>query len=130
VTGRTYRSAALAGVVLLFVAAAASAADGTLKGKVSFREKPLAGAVVQLWSNWQGGFRGIPDAATPTAADEQYAFYGGNPVAISAAEALSIGVNAATVIAPEQATLPGGTGIRGKVYVDGAPLDRARVTVY
>ena len=145
---------------LLGLSTAAPAAAGTLKGKVSFRDKPLAGTVVQLWSGWQRGFRGTPDAAAPTAADgsftitapegryfvllrsagsapdaapapgEHFAFYGGNPVAVTAGGSLSIGVNAATVIVPETATLPGGTGIKGRVYADGAPLDRTRVTIY
>ncbi len=146
--------------ILLLAASTAQAADGSLKGKVSFRDKPLAGVAVQLWSGWQHGFRGNPDAASTTAADgsfsvtapegryfvilrspnaapdaapaagEHFAFYGGNPVALAAGEALSIGINAATVIIPEQASVAGGTGIRGRVYVDGAPLDRARVTIY
>jgi hypothetical protein len=145
---------------VLIVATAAVAADGSLKGKVSFRDKPLAGVVLQLWSDWRSGFRGAPAATAPTAADgsfaitapegryfvllrsagsaldavpaagEHYAFYGGNPVALTAGEALSIGINASTVLSPEQASIPGGTGIRGRVFVDGTPLDRARVTVY
>jgi hypothetical protein len=51
-------------------------------------------------------------------------------VALSPGEPLAIGINAATVLAPEQASVPGGTGIKGRVFVDGAPLDRARVTIY
>lgn len=153
-------AASLLVAAILAVATTVIAADGSLKGKVSFRDKPLAGVVVQLWSEWQGGFRGAPTASAPTAADgsfavtapegryfvllrsansplaaapaagEYFAFYGGNPVALSAGEGLSIGVNAVTVIAPEQATIPGGTGIRGRVCADGEPLDRARVTIY
>jgi len=144
----------------LLVATMAAAADGALKGKVSFRDKPLGGVAVQLWADWSGGFRGTP-AATATAgpdgafaiaapegryfvllrsanatldaapaAGEYFAFYGGNPVALTAGGALTIGINASTVIAPESASIPGGTGIRGRVFVDGTPLDHARVTVY
>ena len=144
----------------ILVSNGAAAADGTLKGKVSFRDKPLAGVVLQLWADWRGGFRGTPVATAPAgpdgafaiaapegryfvllrsvnsaldaapAAGEFFSFYGGNPVALTAGEALSIGINAGTVIVPEQASIPGGTGIRGRVLVDGAPLDRARVTIY
>lgn len=155
------RTAALIlAVTVLLAATAVLAADGSLKGKVSFRDKPLAGVVVQLWDDWRGGFRGTPVAtATPgadgafrvtapegryfvvlrsagsafddaPAAGEHFAFYGGNPVALAAGEGLSIGINAATVIAPEQESLPGGTGIRGRVFSEGEPLDRARVTIY
>lgn len=146
--------------LFLLVATTVAAADGSLKGKVSFRDKPLPGVVLQLWADWRGGFRGSPAASAPTAADgsfaitapegryyvllraansalaaapapgEHFAFYGGNPVALAAGEGLSIGINAVTVIAPEQTSIPGGTGLRGRVFVDGAPLDRARVTVF
>ncbi len=154
------RGAASVLIGMILLVATKAAADGTLKGKVSFRDKPLAGAVLQLWADWRGGFRGTPAAAATAgpdggfavtapegryfvllrsatsaldvapAAGEYFAFYGGNPVALTAGEALSIGINAGTVIVPEQPSIPGGTGIRGRVFVDGAPLDRARVTIY
>jgi len=153
-------AAAVQVTAILLVATTVGAADGSLKGKVSFRDKPLAGVVLQLWADWRGGFRGTPAATATAGADgafsitapegryfvllrsansaldaapaagEHFAFYGGNPVALAPGEGLSIGINAATVISPEQASIPGGTGIRGRVFVDGTPLDRARVTIY
>jgi len=150
-------AAALA--ALLLTAAGAPAADGSLAGKASFHDKGLAGARVELWADWRGQFRGEPAALAETAADgsfkvaapegryfvvlrkggspaeapapgELYTFYGGNPVAIEAGAPLTIGINAAEVLDPGAATQPGGTGIRGRVYEDGAPLGRARVTLY
>ena len=43
---------------------------------------------------------------------------------------LEIGINCGAVVAPEAASAEGGTGIRGKVWGDGAPLAGARVTLY
>jgi uncharacterized GH25 family protein len=152
-------AAFLAGAVCCS-AVAAAAGDGTVRGKVSFREKPLAGATVHLFADWKGGFQGASAAQArtgedgsfeasapagryfvvvkktasggdgPLAAGDLYAFYGGNPVAVSAGEPIVIGVNASTVIGVDAPAAAGGTGIRGRVFLDGAPLDRARVTLY
>jgi len=64
------------------------------------------------------------------AAGDFYAFYGGNPVVVGAGETIHIGVNCAPIIGVGEKSVTGGTGIRGRVYVDGKPLDRARVTLY
>lgn len=154
------RAAILVSAVLIALPGGASAAVGTLTGKVSFRDKPVASALVRLFADWKGGFDGRPDIQAPTLADgsfsvavpagryfvvvrktagsgnaplapgDLFAFYGGNPVTVAAGEKLAIGVNLGTVIGAEQATVPGGTGLKGKVYLDGAPLDRARVTLF
>lgn len=133
---------------------------GTIKGKVTAGGKPLPGAVVSLYSRPDGGFRGAPDfASPPTGPDgsfsvtvpkgqyfvlarktagggrevspgDFYAYYGGNPVVVAQDETIVIGVNCSPVIAVGEKHRPGGTGIRGKVFADGKPLDRARVTLY
>ncbi len=59
-----------------------------------------------------------------------YAFYGGNPVTVGAGETIHIGINCAPVLDAGPRFVPGGTGIRGRVYADGKPLGRARVTLY
>jgi hypothetical protein len=154
------RHLAIALLLALAPLGPAAAADGVLKGKASFRDKPLEGAVIELHAGWQAGFRDAPAAAAVTAADgsftvsapegryfvllrkaaagrgaplaagDLFSFYGGNPVALAAGEAIAIGLNASTVVGVDAATAPGGTGIRGRVSLDGAPVDRARVTLY
>jgi hypothetical protein len=64
------------------------------------------------------------------AAGDYYAFYGGNPVKVEGGEQINIGINCSPIIDTAGAHIPGGTGIRGKVYADGKPLGRARVTLY
>jgi len=59
-----------------------------------------------------------------------FSYYGGNPVVVGAGETINIGINCSPVIAAGDRYKAGGTGIRGKVYADGRPLDRARVTLY
>lgn len=66
----------------------------------------------------------------PLAPGDYYAYYGGNPVMVVEGETINIGINCTPVMDAGAARVPGGTGIRGKVYADGAPLERARVTLY
>lgn len=158
--GRQARAAVTLAAALVLWSAAAGAAEGVVKGKVSLHDKPLEGASVSLYTDWKGGFRGVPavqavtaadgsfslsapagrsfvlvhkaaaGAGSPLAAGDLFAFYGGNPVTVAAGETMVIGITASAVIGVESPAAPGGTGIRGKVYLDGAPLDRARVTLY
>jgi len=134
---------------------------GTIKGKVNFQGKPLGGAFVFLYSDYDSGFTGKPDyQAGPTADDgvfevqaapgsyfliarkpvdgtleapapgDYYAFYGGNPVVAEADEQINIGINCSPILPVDKLHIEGGTGIRGKVFADGKPVDRARVTLY
>lgn len=64
------------------------------------------------------------------AAGDYYSYYGGNPVDVGAGDTINVGINCTAIIDSGKPRVPGGTGIRGKVYADGAPLDRARVTLY
>jgi len=64
------------------------------------------------------------------AAGDYYAFYGGNPVKVEDGEEINIGINCSPIIDAAGAHIEGGTGIRGKVYADGKPLGRTRVTLY
>jgi hypothetical protein len=61
---------------------------------------------------------------------DYYAYYGGNPVVLGAGTTISLGINCSPVIDAGEKHQPGGTGIRGRVYLDGSPLERARVTLY
>lgn len=63
-------------------------------------------------------------------AGDFYSYYGGNPVVVGEGETIHIGINCSPIVDPGDRRLPGGTGIRGKVFADGKPLDRARVTLY
>ena len=47
-SGTRRTTALLFAAACLLIAITAAAADGSLKGKVSFRDKPLAGVVLQL----------------------------------------------------------------------------------
>ena len=134
-------------------------AGGVVKGKVSYQGKPLEGATVYLYSDYKGGFKGKADyQAGPTSPDglflatpaagryyliarkpgsgqapapgDFYSYYGGNPVVVGDGGDINIGINCSPVMGAGERLMPGGTGIRGKVYADGRPLDRARVTLY
>lgn len=148
-------------VLIVLLMPVTALADAVIQGKVNCQGKPLGGAVVYLYSSYQGGFRGKPDyQAGPTGdkgafeakvpkgtyfliakklikgtADklqpgDYYAYYGGNPVTVRDGETINVGVNCSAILDTGETYKPGGTGIRGKVYLDGKPLDRARVTLY
>jgi len=74
--------------------------------------------------------KSLGDKAGALKPGDFYAFYGGNPVMVSEGETIHVGVNCAPIIDAGQAKAEGGTGIRGKVFGDGKPLSRARVTLY
>jgi len=59
-----------------------------------------------------------------------YSYYGGNPVTVGGGETINVGINCSPVMDTGGKYKAGGTGLRGKVYADGKPLDRARVTLY
>ncbi|HEY5998995.1 MAG TPA: hypothetical protein VI078_06775 [bacterium] len=61
---------------------------------------------------------------------DYFAYYGGNPVLLGEGTTINLGINCSPIIGTGENSRPGGTGIRGTVYQDGAPLDRARVTLY
>lgn len=146
--------------LLVMVSALPAYAAGTIQGKVSYQEKGLAGATVMLYSVAGGRVTGKPDyeiaktaedgsfafavkpgqyfllakkSADPAAASatsDIFAYYGGNPVAVDEGEKINVGVNCTSVLPMPEKSKKGGTGIRGRVYADGKPLSRARVTLY
>ncbi len=61
---------------------------------------------------------------------DYFAYYGGNPVVLATGEEIDISVSVNPVIDVGQGRIGGGTGIRGRVFDDGKPLDRARVVLY
>lgn len=61
---------------------------------------------------------------------DAYAYYGGNPVTLGAGDVINLGINCSPVIDVGEKHAGGGTGIRGRVFLDGKPLERARVTLY
>jgi len=63
-------------------------------------------------------------------AGDFFAFYGGNPVKAEPGEEINIGINCSPIMDAGESRIPGGTGIRGKVYAEGKPLGQARVTLY
>lgn len=64
------------------------------------------------------------------AAGDFYAFYGGNPVKAVTGDEINIGINCSPIMDAGDQHIEGGTGIKGRVYSDGKPLSRARVTLY
>lgn len=139
--------------------AAAAPAGGTIQGKISYQEKGVAGATVSLYavagekisgpadfeiakSGEDGSFtivakpgsyflvaRKFKDPAHPGAGD-LFSYYGGNPVVIEEGKTITIGVNGAPILPVEKEWKTGGTGIRGRIFADGKPLGRTRVTLY
>ena len=63
-------------------------------------------------------------------AGDEYAYYGGNPVMLGGGDTINLGINCSPIIDVGEKYAAGGTGIRGRVLLDGKPLDRARVTLY
>jgi hypothetical protein len=57
-------------------------------------------------------------------------YYGGNPVTLGAAEQIEVGISCSPIVDVGAERISGGTGIRGRVFSDGQPLDRARVILY
>lgn len=134
-------------------------AGGTIQGKVSFQEKGVAGATVALYSvagekltgpadfeveksAEDGSFtlvakpgqyflvaKKYKDPANPGAGD-LFSYYGGNPVVIEEGKTITVGVNGAQIQPVAEKWKKGGTGIRGKIFADGKPLPRTRVTLY
>lgn len=145
--------------LLLFLTGTAFA-GGTILGKVSSQEKGLAGATVSLYSVAGGRVSGpadyevaqtaadgsfeivvapgqyflvakkFADPAKPGAAGDIYSYFGGNPVVVGEGEKINVGVNGTPIVPPAEKTRKGGTGIRGKIFAEGKPLSRARVTLY
>lgn len=128
---------------------------GILKGKAVYRDAPATGVVVSAFTDHAAGFSGTPSRLAVTGADgtfalelpagryflvanrpeakeapRLFAYYGGNPVTVTEKTAMEIGINCGAVMPVAEKSLPGGTGIRGKVWADGNPLSGARVTLY
>ena len=146
----------LLAILLLLGSPLPALAGGTITGKVSFQEKGLAGATVAFYAVAGGSVTGKADFEVAKTADdgafeavvkpgqyfmlvkkaatetepEIFAYYGGNPVVVGEGEKITVGVNGAQVLPVAAKTKPGGTGIRGRIYADGKPLSRARVTLY
>lgn len=146
-------------LLLLSGGATVAHAGGTIQGKVSYQEKGVAGATVALYavagekltgpadfeaekSAEDGSFtlvakpgqyflvaRKFKDAANPGEGD-LFSYYGGNPVVIEEGKTITIGVNGAPIQPVTEKWKSGGTGIRGKIFADGKPLGRTRVTLY
>jgi hypothetical protein len=135
-------------------------AGGTISGKVSSQEKGLADATVSLYAVGgeritgpadyevaktaaDGTFEIVikpgpyflvvkkyKDPTNPGAAGDIFSYYGGNPVVVEEGKTINIGVNAAPIQPLAEKHKKGGTGIRGKIFADGKPLGRTRVTLY
>ncbi len=144
----------------LLIFCADSFSSGAVIGKVSLSGKALQGATVGLYSVAGGRVTGKPDylcAATgadgsfdiqvapgqyfmiawkyadpakPGAEGDVYSYYGGNPVVAGEGERINVGVSVAPIVPVAETAKPGGTGIRGRVYAEGKPLSRTRVTLY
>jgi hypothetical protein len=151
--------ACLALTVLIGLAPTVARAE-VVKGKVVSNALPVAGARVGLYVDQSKGFQGDPAyRSEPTSAagefrievppgqyyliastvaegrsrpgpGDYFAYYGGNPVMLDAGEEIDISVSVNPVIDVGQRRVAGGTGIRGRVFADGKPLDRARVILY
>jgi len=135
-------------------------ADGTIHGKVSYQEKGLAGASVLLYAVADERITGAPayqvegtaedgsfeiavkpgqyfllarkfaDPANPGREGDVFSYYGGNPIVVGEGETINMGVNGTPILPLEVKSKSGGTGIRGRIYADGKPLARTRVTLY
>jgi hypothetical protein len=69
-------------------------------------------------------------AGSTIEAGDEYAYYGGNPVTLGGGDVINLGINCSPIVDVGERYAVGGTGIRGRVFLDGKPLDRARVTLY
>lgn len=145
---------------MVLAAASAAFAGGTIQGKASYEGQGLAGATVSLYSVAGGRITGkadyeiaqtaedgsftfvatpgqyflvvkkFKDPANPGAAGDSFSYYGGNPIVVGEGETINMGVNATPIQPLAEKSKAGGTGIRGRIFADGKPLPRTRVTLY
>lgn len=121
----------LAGAVVSFYAKY----EGGFRGKPDAESKPtgadgafeVAVPKGRYYVIARKAFKGTPVSLK---AGDYYAYYGGNPVVAGEGDSITIGINCSEVVDVGDPKQPGGTGIRGRVFADGKPLDRARVTLY
>ncbi len=151
--------ACLALVAVIGLAPTVSPAE-IIKGKVVSNTNPVAGVRVGLYVDQAKGFQGDPayrsdptnatgefrievppgqyyliaskvgEGPTRPGSGDYFAYYGGNPVMLDAGEEIDISVSVNPVIDIGERHTSGGIGIRGRVFADGKPLDRARVILY
>lgn len=145
---------------MVLAAASVAFAGGTIQGKASYEGQGLAGATVSLYSVAGGRITGkadyelaqtaedgsfnltvapgqyflvvkkFKDPANPGAVGDIFSYYGGNPVVVSEGETINMGVNATPIQPLPEKSKAGGTGIRGRIFADGKPLPRTRITLY
>lgn len=157
IMGKLVRYSAL---VMVLAGASAALAGGTIQGKASYQGKGLAGATVSLYSvageritgkadyevaqtseDGSFGFTVSPgqyflllkkfaDPANPGTEGDIFSYYGGNPIVVGEGETINVGVNGMPIQPLAEKRKAGGTGIRGRIYADGKPLSRTRVTLY
>jgi len=157
IAGKLIRCALM---LMALAGASSAFAGGTIQGKVSHQEKGLAGATVSLYSVAGARITGQPDfevaqtaedgsfelavtpgqyfllakkyadPAKPGAEGDIFSYYGGNPIVVGEGEKITVGVNATPIQPVVEKHKAGGTGIRGRIFADGKPLGRARVTLY
>jgi len=109
--------------------------DGGFRGKADYQAGPTGKDGVFEVSATKGKYyliarkivRGSAERPLP---GDYYSYYGGNPVVAAEGETINIGINCAQVMDVGEHRRPGGTGIRGRVFADGKPLDHARITLY
>lgn len=158
-TMKSFAGGSILLLLLIVSSTTPASADGTIQGKVSHQEKGVAGAIVALYSVAGEKITGPPDyeaaksaedgSFTITAKPGQYflvakkyqdpanpgagdlfSYYGGNPIAVEEGKTITIGVNGAPILPVTEKSKKGGTGIRGRIFADGQPLGRTRVTLY
>ncbi len=126
-----YRGNPLAGaVVSLYVNI-----SGGFQGKPDYaagptKEDGLFKIEVPKGSYYLIARKSVKEVSEKLAPGDLYAYYGGNPVVAGVDETLNIGINCNEIVDVGAPRLPGGTGIKGYVFADGKPLEKARVTLY
>lgn len=155
-----YRKYFLPLLLAALLAAEFALAAGTVAGKLSFQGKGVKDASVLFYAVAGGRVTGAPDHEAPLSAEDGsfqlslppgqyflvakkiaddknpgqegdlYAYYGGNPVVVGEGEKINVGANLLPATRGKESRAAGGTGIKGKVVADGAPLSGARLTLY
>ncbi|MEW6089078.1 MAG: hypothetical protein AB1498_12320 [bacterium] len=125
---------------------------GTIKGKAVYQNKGISGAVVYAYKKDEKGFSLLMTAVSLPAdengnfllelrngiyylvvkKDNNYGYFGGNPVAVSAGRTVELTINCVKKNFSKETDLEADTkpGISGMVYYEDRPLDKAEVFFY
>ncbi len=121
----------LAGAIISFF----RSYEGGFRGKADFEAGPTAPDGLFEISPAAGRYfvlarKAAVGSGSDLAPGDYFAYFGGNPVVVGEGTTINLGINCSPIVDVGERHRPGGTGIRGRVFQDGSPLDHARVTLY